>query len=179
MKHCPHCNQVKPFEAFYASSTHKSGYASWCKACESERNKAKNLANRESRLAKAKEWRDANQEKQATAVKAWRLKNPEHTAAIYRDWAQRNKDKVNAKWMQREAAKKCRTPAWLTEDDKWVIEQAYDIASIRTKHFGIPFHVDHIIPLQGRKVSGFHVPNNLRVITADQNKRKANKYVVA
>jgi hypothetical protein len=179
MKHCPHCNQVKPFEAFYASSTHKSGYASWCKACESERNKAKNLANREGRLVKAKEWRDANQEKQATAVKAWRLKNPEQTASIYRDWAQRNKDKVNAKWMQREAAKKCRTPTWLTEDDKWVIEQAYDIASIRTKHFGIPFHVDHIIPLQGRKVSGFHVPNNLRVITADQNKRKANKYVVA
>jgi hypothetical protein len=179
MKHCSHCNQVKLFEAFYASSTHKSGYASWCKACESDRNKAKNLANRASRLVKAKEWRDANQEKQATAVKAWRLKNPEQTASIYRDWAQRNKDKVNAKWMQREAAKKCRTPAWLTEDDKWVIEQAYDIASIRTKHFGIPFHVDHIIPLQGRKVSGFHVPNNLRVITADQNKRKANKYVVA
>jgi hypothetical protein len=176
MKHCPHCNQVKSFEAFYASSTHKSGYASWCKACESERNKAKNLANRASRLVKAKEWRDANQEKQATAVNAWRLNNPEQTAAIYRDWAQRNKDKVNAKWMQREAAKKCRTPSWLTEDDKWLIEQAYDIASIRTKHFGISFHVDHVVPLQGKAVSGLHVPWNLQVIPAKVNQAKSNHF---
>ena len=99
MKHCSHCHQEKPFEAFYTSLTNKSGYTSWCKACESERNKAKNQANRERRLLKAKEWRDANKDKQTVAIQAWREANVQKLAETYRDWAKRNKGKVNAKWM--------------------------------------------------------------------------------
>lgn len=176
MKPCPHCNQVKPFEAFYASSTHKSGYASWCKECETERNKAKYEQRKEAHAVKAKEWRDANKDSQAIRVKAWREANPEQTKHIYRDWAQRNKDKVNAKWMQREAAKKCRTPQWLTEDDLWTMEQAYDIAAKRKSQFGFDWHVDHIVPLQGKTVSGLHVPWNLQVIPAADNQRKSNHF---
>lgn len=175
MKSCTHCNQVKPFEAFYASSTHKSGYTSWCKVCESERNKAKNQANRDARLAKAKQWRDANKDKQASLVKAWREQNAERVSSMYRDWAGRNQDKVNAKWMKRAAGKKSRTPPWLTSDDLWMIEQAYDIAALRTKMLGIEHHVDHIIPLQGKSVSGLHVPWNLQVITARENRMKSNQ----
>ena len=176
MKHCPHCNQVKPFEAFYASSTHKSGYASWCKACESERSKAKNQHNRDARLTKAKQWRDANKDKQAAAIHAWRESNPERTAAMYRDWADRNRDKVNAKWMARYAAKKKRTPSWLTEDELWMIEQVYDIAVKRTSMLGMDFHVDHIVPLQGKTVSGLHVPWNLQVLPAKLNQQKSNHF---
>ena len=36
------------------------------------------------------------------------------------------------------------------------------------------FHVDHIIPLQSKKVCGLHVHNNLRIITAHQNQLKSN-----
>lgn len=176
MKNCTHCNQVKPFEAFYASSTHKSGYASWCKDCESERNRLKNLNNRDTRLAKAKQWRDENKDKQAVAIKNWREQNPEKLKAIYKDWAQRNKDKVNAKWMKREASKKKRTPSWLTEDDMWMMEQAYDIAAKRKQMLGGEWHVDHIVPLQGKTVSGLHVPWNLQVIPAVENQRKSNKF---
>jgi hypothetical protein len=177
MKNCSKCQTVKPFEAFYASSTHKSGYASWCKGCEAERSKAKNAINREQRLAKAKEWRDANKDKQIKAVKTWRESNPERTAAMYRDWADRNRDKVNAKWMKRDASKKCRTPAWLSTDDYWMIEQAYDIAAKRTHTLGIPHHVDHIVPLQGKTVSGLHVPWNLQVIPAKENRMKSNQLI--
>ena len=176
MKFCPHCNQVKPFEAFYASSTHKSCYASWCKGCESERSKAKNQRNRDIRLAKAKQWREANKDKQTVAIKAWRENNPERTAVMYRDWASKNKDKVNAKWMKREASKKHRTPSWLTDDELWMIEQVYDIAAKRTKMLGIDFHVDHIVPLQGKTVSGLHVPWNLQVLPAKQNRQKSNHF---
>ena len=174
MKACKHCHQEKPFEAFYASSTHKSGYASWCKKCESERCKVKAQRNRDARLVKAKQWRDANKDKQALAIQAWRESNPERTAAIYRDWAERNREKVNAKWMARDAAKKHRTPSWLTADEHWMIEQAYDIAAKRTQILGIQFHVDHIVPLQGKTVSGLHVPWNLQVITAKENQMKSN-----
>jgi hypothetical protein len=176
MKTCTHCKQEKPFEAFYTSSTHKSGYVSWCKVCESERCKAKFERRKERHLAKAKEWREENPDANKASVQAWRESNPERTAAMYRDWAERNRDKVNAKWMARDAAKKSRTPSWLTVDDHWIIEQAYDIAAKRTQVLGIQFHVDHIVPLQGRTVSGLHVPWNLQVIPAKLNQQKSNRF---
>ena len=176
MKHCPHCNQVKPFEAFYASSTHKSGYASWCKGCESERNKAKNQVNREQRLAKAKQWRESNPDTARNGILAWREENKEHYANYFAKYAQENRGKVNAKWMKRNASKKCRTPSWLSDDDHWIIEQAYDIAAKRKQMFGFDWHVDHIVPLQGKTVSGLHVPWNLQVIPAKQNLMKSNTF---
>jgi hypothetical protein len=66
----------------------------------------------------------------------------------------------------------------LTEDDLWLIAEAYDLAALRTRALGIEFHVDHIIPLRGKKVSGLHVPQNIRVIPGVENMRKTNKFEV-
>lgn len=176
MKLCSHCTEVKPFEVFYTSSTHKSGYASWCKTCEAQRSKAKFQRRKDIQLAKAKEYRLANKESVTSTILAWREQNSERIAVTYRDWANRNRDKVNAKWMKRQAEKKNRTPDWLTDDELWMIEQAYDIASIRSKCLGIKFHVDHIVPLQGKTVSGLHVPWNLQVIPAKLNQQKSNHF---
>lgn len=94
-------------------------------------------------------------------------------------WKQDNPHKVRADTVKRRTAKMKRTPAWLTEDDLWLIEQAYELAALRTKLFGFSWHVDHVIPLQGTVVSGLHVPTNLQVIPWIQNVSKANKYSVA
>lgn len=83
--------------------------------------------------------------------------------------------KIKAK---RKAAELQRTPAWLTEDDHWMIEQAYELAMLRTKMLGIVFNVDHILPLQGKLVSGLHTPLNMQVIPAAENRRKSNSFEV-
>ena len=111
----------------------------------------------------------------------WRAANPSHagSAAAKKKYKIVNLEKVRADCVYRRVSKMHRTPAWLTSDDHWLIEQAYEIAAVRTKMFGFSWHVDHVIPLQGRLVSGLHVPTNLQVIPAVENIRKANRFVPA
>ena len=75
----------------------------------------------------------------------------------------------------RQLDKAKRTPAWLTNEDKWFIEEIYDLAAKRTQATGVSWHVDHKLPLRGKTVSGLHVPMNLQVILGVENSRKGNK----
>lgn len=90
-------------------------------------------------------------------------------------WAKKNPGKANALKAKRNAAKMQRTPAWLTEAHFKAIRDIYMQASQLSKTTGVLHHVDHIVPLQGKIVSGLHVPWNLRVVTATVNLTKNNK----
>lgn len=92
-----------------------------------------------------------------------------------------NHDKENphkklARTRKRQAAKLKRTPNWLTKEDLKFIEKAYALAALKTIETGFPWHVDHIIPLQGRNVSGLHVPTNIQVIPGSDNVKKHNRF---
>jgi 5-methylcytosine-specific restriction endonuclease McrA len=82
----------------------------------------------------------------------------------------------NAKAMKRHAAKKHRTPKWLTPEHDTMIKLFYYVSAWLSTATKIPMNVDHIVPLQGKTVSGLHVPWNLRVITEKQNNQKRNKF---
>jgi len=127
-------------------------------------------------LAKAKEWRETHPETARNAILAWREANKNRYANYFVEYAKANRGKVNAKWMKREASKKCRTPSWLTPEMHKEIEIEYSLANWCTKVMDEDYHVDHIIPLQGKTVSGLHVPWNLRVISAKENRMKSNKH---
>lgn len=77
---------------------------------------------------------------------------------------------------KRRARKLNATPKWLSKEDDFLITEIYHIAQLRTKLTNVHWHVDHILPLRGKLVSGLHVPNNLQVITAMDNFKKNAKY---
>ena len=82
-----------------------------------------------------------------------------------------------AKWRhdsaKRHADKLRRTPPWA---DTKAISAIYEQAQTLTELTGIPHHVDHVIPLRGKLVSGLHVETNLRVIPSHENQKKWNKF---
>jgi len=108
----------------------------------------------------------------------YRRDNKEKVVVSKRKYAINNKGIINAAVAKREAAKKQRTPKWLSSIDLWMIQEIYTLASLRSKCTGISWHVDHIIPLQGENVSGLHIPANLQVIPAIENIKKSNIYEV-
>lgn len=69
-----------------------------------------------------------------------------------------------------------RLPKWITSADLQHIAKLYELASQLTKSTGVCHEVDHIIPINGKYVSGLHVLSNLRVVTRSQNRKKGNKW---
>ena len=124
---------------------------------------------------------DPEKERAVSKIRSaqWRAENPnkvKEQRPLKNAYKKANSHKSASLLAKRRAEKIQRTPKWLTDDDFWMIEQAYEIAAIRSKLTGISWHVDHIYPLQGRTVSGLHVPLNLRVIPWYDNLSKANKF---
>jgi hypothetical protein len=88
-------------------------------------------------------------------------------------YQKKNPGKITAAARKHQLAKLKRTPPWA---DLLEIEKIYELSAKLTQETKIPHNVDHIIPLQGKLVSGLHVPDNLRVIPARINQIKNNKF---
>lgn len=74
------------------------------------------------------------------------------------------------------AAKLKRTPKWLTAEQHAQIREWYYAAALASQGTGFPWHVDHVVPLRGRNVSGLNVPWNLQLLPGVDNQKKSNRF---
>ena len=130
------------------------------------------------KIAKAKRRTTTANEQVKSTRRASYYKHQTVALAAKKTYRTQNKGKINALCTARKIVVKQRTPKWLTNFDRLKMSCLYQLAAMYTRENSEPWHVDHVIPLQGVTVSGLHVPSNLQVIRGLDNIKKKNKYEV-
>ena len=148
-------------------------HRSECIACSITRAKTYNQKHKNKTKARSRKFYDKNKELCKLRTVEWQKKNKERHAEKCRRWKQKNKPHLAFKAMQRRKYAKIATPSWADMDS---IKLKYIEAHRMGLLSGVPHHVDHIVPLQGKNVCGLHSPNNLRAIPASDNLRKQNRF---
>lgn len=111
----------------------------------------------------------ANRERRIATINEWKAANPDKVKEFVRKSSRGNPGIVLAKTRRYQLAKKCRVPSWADQEKIKAIYQEAERTGMT---------VDHIIPLQGRLVSGLHVENNLQLLPGSVNYSKGNSFEV-
>jgi hypothetical protein len=186
--------ELKEYSAFYKRDSSADGFRNECKVCciarssaayreDHERNKAWHREHHRKKLGLNPNWHvehyAANKERMSVYnAMYYREHNREKRLDQAKQWAQDNPGMANANKKAYKVAKIKACPGWVRDDADlmWMISQAYELAAQRSKMLGYSWHVDHIVPLRGERVSGLHVPWNLQVIPGIVNMSKSNKF---
>ena len=162
---CKKCNEEKELELFTNVKNCLYGKSHTCKYCYNEY--YRNRYNKDPSKVYEKNKKSMSKRKSQgkdvyKPIRVYRKKYPE---------------KHNLTQRQRHAIERARIPSWSTDQDKKDIKAIYELAQKMEKVFGLKYHVDHIIPINGKNVCGFHAPNNLQILESSLNIRKSNKHV--
>jgi hypothetical protein len=142
-----------------------------CVECLRQSNRQYQTENRDRLLIAKREWAKNNPEKNRAQSSAWQRENWEKASAIQAASKQKRADHYRnigrVARAKRRAAELLRTPAWA------------DMAEIKAIYAACPegMEVDHAIPLQGKTVSGLHVPSNLQYLSKSENCSKGARHV--
>lgn len=113
--------------------------------------------------------------KYSASSTAWGRRNPSELAKYQRARNAKRPGQRNLWTVNYRSAKAERMPDWLNVGEVFEMECVYTYCSA-LRAIGLDYHVDHVIPLRGETVSGFHVPWNLQVIPGRDNMSKGNTF---
>lgn len=130
------------------------------------RNKAYNLKNSDALKVYSKQWYLINKETHSFKRRQRYKRSKEKELLIAKEYRKNNRSKLTAYVAKRRAIKLNQTPKWA---DLKAIEQFYN-------NCPKGYHVDHIIPLQGKNVRGLHTLENLQYLPAIENMSKGNRF---
>lgn len=160
-KICNDCLINKDTIFFNKDSRSKDKLSYYCKDCRSKNRKSE----REKTSQYNKKYKIANKVENSIRKRKWYLNNIEGQRNYAKEYA--NKNRKNRAYYQLKR-KICIKRATVGNFDKII----KDIYLNRPEGY----HVDHMIPLQGKNVCGLHVPWNLQYLTEEDNLRKGNKH---
>lgn len=165
-KKCSKCGDSKSLDEFYFNKKYNS-HSGKCKECSKAASKAWAAKNKD----RLKAWKEANKDKMRQYNrKAYEKKRLAETGKIPKrmgDPCYPFSDRA----MERNPHLRTIFES-LPDSMKQACESVYHLRKRMDDETGQKFHVDHIVPIQGRNVSGLHVPWNLRVVPASVNNRK-------
>lgn len=150
---------------FGFNKSKKDGFATECKECKRKKDLEYVAKNRETAKQRSAEWYKNNKDYALERMKDYG-----------KQWLRENKDKNCSKSNKYRAAKLKAVAKWVDKEHQWLIDEVYSLAKSRSECTGVLWHVDHIVPLQGKNVCGLHVVENLQVIPAKDNLTKGNKH---
>lgn len=101
---------------------------------------------------------------EAKAAKAAKRKEQAH---LYRHYEQK-----------RRARLKGAVPPWFGEFDDFVFSQAAELCVQRAAATGLPWELDHMIPLLATRASGLHCADNVQVIPQWLNRTKNRRMIL-
>lgn len=159
MKTCTKCLKTKEFKEFKPDPRYKGGHTTWCKLCfiEYSRN-----------TKQAQKWSAANRARSNSIKANYVLKHRDAVKAAKKKWYEANKKHQLALTRKYQTRKINAAPKWLNDIQLQQMKIMY-------KNCPKGYHVDHIVPLQGKNVCGLHVPWNLQYLPASENVKKSNK----
>jgi hypothetical protein len=154
IKLCNGCKIEKPFSEFHKQPHGKFGLRGKCKVCLSKY-VTKNARENSQRCY---------------------LKHSDQRKEYSKQYYRQNIDRYFELALRRRDGEKQRTPAWA---NKAKIKEIYLEKDKLNKEAGfVKYHVDHVVPLNGKLVSGLHVPHNLQIILGSENMSKKNRFEV-
>ena len=170
-KVCTKCKTEKELVDFSIDRSSKSGYSCKCKACNKRICAEQYLLRTQGKTKPATKRNGLSQTDPAAYARVYRKENPEKVAAHQKKHRQdpKNIPKLRAKGMLRYTKQKQRTLFNLSPAYKAEMEGLYLFCQLFNG-----FQVDHIVPICGKQVSGLHVPWNLQILTAEENRAKGN-----
>jgi hypothetical protein len=121
----------------------------------------------------ARRWHEENREIHCAQMRKYQRENRDRLEEAYQRYYLENKARYVERAKRRREYIAKRTPPWADLD---AIRAFYRRAAELTVNTGTAHHVDHIVPLRGKLVSGLHVAENLRVVPAKENLSKSNRF---